>query len=164
MMATHGVSIGSTCLSRPRPTRKVQLITEVKCGTQPRPSSARVRNSSTMRGTLRKETIACNTSDTQNVRTCRASARSTTSVAAGDPSSFFSCDCLFQGADFRLQLRNFLLIASFRFPAFADFLGSLNGLTFPLVTTADNLRVLKHWMTGTHRGVDASGFLSSFPS
>jgi hypothetical protein len=75
---------------------------------------------------------------------------------------FFSCDRLFQGADFRLQLRNFLLIASFRFPAFADFLGSLNGLTFPVVTTADNLGVLKHWLTGTRRGVDSSGIYQVF--
>jgi hypothetical protein len=45
---------------------------------------------------------------------------------------------------------------------FADFLGSLNGLTFPVVTTADNLGVLKHWLTGTRPGVDISGIYQVF--
>jgi hypothetical protein len=35
---------------------------------------------------------------------------------------------------------------SLRFPVFTDFLGALDRLQFPLVTTADDLRTLKHWM------------------
>ena len=89
MMATQGGSMGATCLSRPRPTRKVQLITEVKCGTQSIPSNVSVQNSAKMRGTLRKETTACNTSDTHNVRTCRASAKSTRFPPAAGVSAFF---------------------------------------------------------------------------
>jgi hypothetical protein len=83
-------------------------------------------------------------------------------VATGAASSFFFLGRLFQGTDVRLELRNFSLIAFLRFPVLADFVGSLDGLTFPLVTTADDFRALKHWRTRTHREIDTSGFLSKF--
>jgi hypothetical protein len=59
---------------------------------------------------------------------------------------FFYLGRLLQGPDFRLELRDFLPMPSLRFPVFADFLGALDGLQFPLITTADDLRALKHWM------------------
>jgi len=57
---------------------------------------------------------------------------------------FFYLGRLLQGPDFRLESRDFLPIPSLRLPVFADFLGALDGLPFLLVTTADDLRVLKH--------------------
>gem|GEM_PF-6101366 len=45
MIASHGVLIGLTCLSKPKPSCKVQLITEVKCGTQSKPSAVSVLSS-----------------------------------------------------------------------------------------------------------------------
>jgi hypothetical protein len=59
---------------------------------------------------------------------------------------FFYLGRLLQGPYFRLELRNFPSIPSLRFPVFADFRGTLDGLQFPLITTADDLRALKHWM------------------
>ena len=100
-----------------------------------------------MRGTLRKETTACKTSRTHNVRTWRASASSTGFPTAAGSSSFLYLARLFQGADLRLELRNSLLIPSLRFPVFADFPSTLDRLVFPPITTADELRALKHRMT-----------------
>ena len=62
------------------------------------------------------------------------------------PVRFFYLGRLLQGPDLRLELRNFLPIPSLRFPVFAQLLGTLDGLLSPLITTADDLRVLKHWM------------------
>ena len=93
---------------------------------------------------LRKETTACKTRSTHKVRTCRASARSTRFPSGAGASAFFYLGRLLQGPDFRLELRDFLPISSLRFPVFADFLGALDGLPFPFITTADDLRVLKH--------------------
>ena len=114
-----------------------------------------------MRGTLRKETTACKTSSTHNVRTCRASARSTRSPAAAGSSSFFYLGRLFQGPDLRLELRKFLLIPSLRFPVFADFPGTLDSLVLPLITTADDLRALKHRMIRVWREVDIPELISN---
>jgi hypothetical protein len=65
------------------------------------------------------------------------------------PVRFFYLGRLLQGPDLRLQLRNFLPIPSLRFPVFADFLGALDSLQFPLITTPDDLRALQHWMAPT---------------
>jgi len=58
---------------------------------------------------------------------------------------FFYLGRLLQGSDLRLELLNFLPIPSLRFPVFSQFLGTLDGLLFPLITTADDLPALKHW-------------------
>jgi len=62
---------------------------------------------------------------------------------------FFYLGRLLQGPDLRLELRNFLPIPSLRFPVLADFLGAPDGLLFPPITTADDLRALEHWMART---------------
>jgi hypothetical protein len=46
---------------------------------------------------------------------------------------------LFQGGDFRLELRDFLPVPSRRFAVFADFFSTLDGLAFPLIATAEDL-------------------------
>ena len=69
MMANHGSVTGLTSLSRPRPKRSDQLMTEVKCGIQLKRASASILNKLRILGTLRKETTACITNNTQTART-----------------------------------------------------------------------------------------------
>jgi len=80
------------------------------------------------------------------VRACWASAKSTRFPAGVAAGAFFYLGRLLHGSDLRLELLNFLPIPSLRFPVFAQLLGTLDGLLSPRITTADALRVLKHWM------------------
>ena len=68
MIASQGASIAVTCPSSPKPSRNVQLMTEVKCGTQPSPGTTAASNNPSIRGTLRYDTTACTTSKTHNAR------------------------------------------------------------------------------------------------
>jgi len=52
----------------PKPSRNVQLMTEVKCGTQPTPDAIAPPSKPSIRGTLRYDTTACTTSKTHNAR------------------------------------------------------------------------------------------------
>jgi hypothetical protein len=55
----HGYKkLGFICSSSPKPNRKAQLMTDVKCGTQLHPENICVLNKVMILGTLRNDTTA----------------------------------------------------------------------------------------------------------
>ena len=82
MIASQAWLMGLTWLSKPSPKRRVQFMTEVKCGTHPSPSALLVRSKSRIRGMLRYDTTALITSKIHNARTSRASLISITDDGA----------------------------------------------------------------------------------
>ena len=73
MIASHGVALGATWFSAANPNRSVQLITEVKWGTQRSDKCPISQSSCNMRGTARKDTTACRTNTIHTVRVWVAS-------------------------------------------------------------------------------------------
>ena len=76
IIANHEASIVLTWLSKPKPNRSVQLMTEVKCGIHASPGIVSVLNKPRIRGTLRYDTTACMTKRTHSARVSLASERS----------------------------------------------------------------------------------------
>jgi hypothetical protein len=89
IMANHGWLTGLTCLSKPNPRRNVQLMTEVKWGVQVKISGLLLLNRSRIRGTLRYEKTASNTSKIHKYRMLCASFISTGRTTACGIKLFF---------------------------------------------------------------------------
>lgn len=69
---------------------------------------------------------------------------------------FFYRHRLFQGANVRLELCDFLLVASLRLALLTQLLRAFHGLASPRITTAEDLRVLQHRATETWRSLTES--------
>jgi len=129
MIASQGESIALTWLISPKPGRNVQLMTEVKCGTQPSPDAIAPPSKSSIRGTLRYDTTACTTSKTHNARTS-AGWSATTLFTAGS-AAFFFLGRLPEFFDLPLQFRDSSPKPLFGFSAVPKFIGAGHRLVFP---------------------------------
>ncbi len=92
MIASQAESIVLTWLINPKPSRNVQLMTEVKCGTQPSPNAITPPSRPNIRGTLRHDTTAYTTSKTHNART--SAGWSDTILFAAGSAAFPPANCL----------------------------------------------------------------------
>ena len=135
MIASHGLLIRPTWLSLANPNRTVQLITDVKCGTQRSDTCSNSRSKSRIRGTARKETTACTTNTIHTRRVCVASSMPTT-LLGRELGFFFRQQLLFEAGNTLLKKLNSSLLPRFGLPELSELLCATGGLPFPAIAAA----------------------------